>query len=312
MADSPPAHSPLRGSSSSTGVGAGPAAAAQSRSHWMDDSDATYCQNEQCELGADGTGVAFSLKLRKHHCRFCGRIFCHKCAGSFITLTGRKAKKHPFRACKACHLRYQESTHKVQLALGSIQRALPESDPRVEEFRATKAKGWGASLPSWGSPAQVFECKVYVRPAEAGADPHSLKAFLTSVTFDLKPGLRTPREKFVQGAPYELDFLADAKGECKMTLTFKDGEQIHRHQVPLKAGAEEQAEEKRRQAEKRKQDLLDEKHQAIEKKRKTAGDDLDRWSAALRKAAGGTDEQLRAALVAILAEHKTIVERERV
>ena len=74
----------------------------------------------------------------------------------------------------------------------------------------------------------------------------------------------------------------------------------------------EQAEEKRRQAEKRKQDLLDEKHQAIEKKRKTAGDDLDRWSAAVRKAAGGTDEQLRAALVAILAEHKTIVERERV
>ena len=65
-------------------------------------------------------------------------------------------------------------------------------------------------------------------------------------------------------------------------------------------------------AEKRKQDLLDEKHQAIEKKRKTAGDDLDRWSAAVRKAAGGTDEQLRAALVAILAEHKTIVERERV
>lgn len=137
-------------------------------------------------------------------------------------------------------LRYQESCFKVNLRLGSTQRALPESDPRVEEFRCRKAKGWGASLPSWRSPAPVFESTVYVAPVEDG--PHPLQTFLTSVTFDLKPGLRTPREKHVQGSPYEFTFLADAKGECKMTLAFKDGEQIYRHQVPLKLGAEPKTE----------------------------------------------------------------------
>ena len=208
--------------------------AAQTRSHWLDDSSVAHCQDESC-------GGAFSAMLRRHHCRFCGGIFCSKCL-QYITLrTSAKAKK-PFRACKDCLQRYQKSCFEVPLRLGSTQRALPEDDARVAAFRAQKTKGWGAALPSWGAPAPVFECKVFVQPADKGADPRSLVPFLTSVTFDLKPGLRTPREKHVQGSPYELEFLADAKGECKMTLAFKDGDQIHRHQVPLKPGADAQAE----------------------------------------------------------------------
>ena len=206
--------------------------AAQTRDHWLDDSAVTHCQDASC-------GGAFSTILRRHHCRFCGGIFCSKCL-QYITLkTSAKAKK-PFRTCNDCLLRYKESCFPVSVRLGSTQRALPESDPRVASFRAQKTKSWGASL--WGAPPPVFECKVFVHPADKGADPRSLVPFLTQVTFDLKPGLRTPREKHVQGAPYELEFLADAKGECKMTLAFKDGDQIYRHQVPLKPDADALAE----------------------------------------------------------------------
>ena len=37
---------------------------------WMDDQNATHCHC--CNRG-------FSYFTRKHHCRFCGKIFCIKC-----------------------------------------------------------------------------------------------------------------------------------------------------------------------------------------------------------------------------------------
>ena len=40
------------------------------RHKWVDDSSVTQCYN--CSAG-------FSFFNRKHHCRFCGKIFCEKC-----------------------------------------------------------------------------------------------------------------------------------------------------------------------------------------------------------------------------------------
>ena len=44
---------------------------AENRSYWMSDSAVKNCYNCDKE---------FSVTRRKHHCRFCGQIFCWKCA----------------------------------------------------------------------------------------------------------------------------------------------------------------------------------------------------------------------------------------
>lgn len=46
-----------------------------SRRYWMSDESARECYD--CKQ-------PFSAFLRKHHCRICGLIFCHKCASNFI------------------------------------------------------------------------------------------------------------------------------------------------------------------------------------------------------------------------------------
>ena len=82
--------------------------AVQTQEHWADDNAVANCQDDECPLAAPGSaaGVAFSRTLRKHHCRFCGGIFCWKCAADYITLSTSKGKK-PFRACKGCVLEYK-------------------------------------------------------------------------------------------------------------------------------------------------------------------------------------------------------------
>ncbi len=45
--------------------------------NWVDDSKATNCY--QCE-------TEFTFFTRKHHCRYCGKIFCSKCSGKSIII----------------------------------------------------------------------------------------------------------------------------------------------------------------------------------------------------------------------------------
>jgi len=45
--------------------------------NWVDDSKANACYN--CE-------TEFSFFYRKHHCRYCGKIFCHKCSSKSIVI----------------------------------------------------------------------------------------------------------------------------------------------------------------------------------------------------------------------------------
>ena len=80
--------------------------AVKSRTHWEDDADVLQCQGaEECPLGDGSAGVTFTMAIRKHHCRFCGKIFCYKCTPNNIKirLTTTKGKKD-FRACHACAL----------------------------------------------------------------------------------------------------------------------------------------------------------------------------------------------------------------
>ncbi|VDD83273.1 unnamed protein product, partial [Mesocestoides corti] len=62
--------SPFIGNSSPSALSKQPMAS-RSKSHWIPDS---HCQ-ECFECGSK-----FTTFLRRHHCRFCGRIFCSHCS----------------------------------------------------------------------------------------------------------------------------------------------------------------------------------------------------------------------------------------
>lgn len=62
----------------------------QATDKWMDNDEADGCL--QCS-------TTFSFTLRKHHCRLCGRIFCHNCSNNWLMTT---ASSRPTRVCNAC------------------------------------------------------------------------------------------------------------------------------------------------------------------------------------------------------------------
>lgn len=63
---------------------------------WVPDSDVTHCSS--CV-------ETFTLLKRKHHCRYCGKIFCQNCTGKTAVLTFTKTRS-PVRVCDSCHSQY--------------------------------------------------------------------------------------------------------------------------------------------------------------------------------------------------------------
>ena len=59
---------------------------------WVPDHRASMCQ--QC-------GVEFSLVVRRHHCRACGKIFCSACSNGKAPIKYRQFE--PVRVCHTCY-----------------------------------------------------------------------------------------------------------------------------------------------------------------------------------------------------------------
>eukprot|EP00457_Paulinella_chromatophora_P008702 gb/GEZN01008743.1/.p1 GENE.gb/GEZN01008743.1/~~gb/GEZN01008743.1/.p1 ORF type:complete len:338 (+),score=29.38 gb/GEZN01008743.1/:43-1014(+) len=72
------------------------------RNRWVRDQDVSTCM---------ACVKRFSLVLRKHHCRFCGGVFCHTCSHHVIKLkvSGRKG-----RACAQCWRKAKEGKLAIQ------------------------------------------------------------------------------------------------------------------------------------------------------------------------------------------------------
>ena len=72
--------------------------------HWKPDEASTSCDLPQCKSN-------FNLFVRKHHCRYCGHIFCSTHSKHTIPLD-QAAEFHPegfeSRACETCHRQYQK------------------------------------------------------------------------------------------------------------------------------------------------------------------------------------------------------------
>jgi len=66
------------------------------KKHWITDDLAIECTS--CK-------VKFDSITRKHHCRFCGLIFCDKCSSSKISVASLGLQKE--RACTSCASYYQ-------------------------------------------------------------------------------------------------------------------------------------------------------------------------------------------------------------
>ena len=70
--------------------------------------------------------IKFSLFIRKHHCRICGRIFCHACSNHSIS--GKQLKQSTqgnIRVCSDCLRMYQE----IQLSRMASEGVGPSTPP---------------------------------------------------------------------------------------------------------------------------------------------------------------------------------------
>ncbi|GFU28962.1 FYVE and coiled-coil domain-containing protein 1 [Nephila pilipes] len=63
---------------------------------WVNDHEVTECL---------GCRSQFSFLLRKHHCRQCGRIFCHSCSNNWLWTP---ASRRQIRVCNECYMQHIE------------------------------------------------------------------------------------------------------------------------------------------------------------------------------------------------------------
>ena len=75
---------------------------------WVPDAHVTMCQACSCN---------FTLIIRRHHCRACGRVVCYQCADNKAPLRYRQFQ--PARVCDACYgaLEKSKSCQAVELYL---------------------------------------------------------------------------------------------------------------------------------------------------------------------------------------------------
>ncbi|XP_067122105.1 FYVE and coiled-coil domain-containing protein 1-like isoform X2 [Centruroides vittatus] len=75
---------------------------------WMEDGETNTCL---------GCKVTFSLIVRKHHCRLCGRIFCHNCANNWLLTASSRREA---RVCGECYIKYSELQTECRSTIPSV------------------------------------------------------------------------------------------------------------------------------------------------------------------------------------------------
>ena len=79
------------------------------RPRWEPDNESI-----QCNL----CSIKFDWIIRRHHCRHCGRIFCHDCSTFKLLLPQEFAERDPQRVCKSCadHLLIKQASLSLNIA----------------------------------------------------------------------------------------------------------------------------------------------------------------------------------------------------
>lgn len=97
--------------------------------HWLPDSSTTTCMH--CSLPFT------PLTRGRHHCRFCGGIFCKNCSRGRCLMPARFRQRSPQRVCDSC---YERLDPLQGLLINSISNAVQVAKHDVVDW--TCARGW--------------------------------------------------------------------------------------------------------------------------------------------------------------------------
>ncbi|KAJ0241635.1 RING/FYVE/PHD-type zinc finger family protein [Hirschfeldia incana] len=97
--------------------------------HWLPDSSTTTCMHCSQPFTAITRG--------RHHCRFCGGIFCQKCSRGRCLMPSRFRERSPQRVCDSC---YERLDPLQGLLINSISNAVQVAKHDVVDW--TCARGW--------------------------------------------------------------------------------------------------------------------------------------------------------------------------
>ncbi|CAD2100592.1 FYVE and coiled-coil domain-containing protein, putative [Plasmodium vinckei brucechwatti] len=103
------------------------------RGHWVPDEEVTNCYS---------CNVTFNVRVRKHHCRACGNVFCSNCSDNKIKIS-EYSYSEKVRVCDKCFVeRSSTQTLLLQEDLGArkqinqdLKKALSEKMAMVERFK---------------------------------------------------------------------------------------------------------------------------------------------------------------------------------
>ena len=106
----------------------------EAKKHWVSDARVTHCAFTGC-------GKQFGMRLRRHHCRMCGFVFCdaHSARRLRLGSAGRlSAAAEPVRVCEGCFQREQvEASVPPPPPTGVALRLHIAGDVRVRDLTAT-------------------------------------------------------------------------------------------------------------------------------------------------------------------------------
>jgi hypothetical protein len=96
---------------------------------WLPDSYASHC---------GGCHLPFKALLRlRHHCRLCGKVFCHACCGKRLLLPPRYNQREPQRVCEMCSCLLQPLQSYL---VGALSRSV--QPPVHDAIDAVSLRSW--------------------------------------------------------------------------------------------------------------------------------------------------------------------------
>lgn len=98
--------------------------------------------------------VQFNLWERKHHCRHCGEIFCHKdlsnklylnCNAQFINPTNFNGKKFLSKICDSCYNNYKQSLNTNHTTIATTNQTSQPKQLIIQTNQSYSIKTSGSS-----------------------------------------------------------------------------------------------------------------------------------------------------------------------
>lgn len=94
----------------------------QATDQWLADGSIADCQSCQ---------TRFTIFVRRHHCRLCGRIFCHTCSDYWLKIASSARPTRTCHECFAIHRQFSQPGATGQLS------ELPITDPPEDQLLMT-------------------------------------------------------------------------------------------------------------------------------------------------------------------------------